>query len=241
MKIEIAVFDIEGAKIAQNAGAHRIEFCSSINEGGVSPSYGTIMWAKENLNLPVFVMIRPRGGNFVYSKDEISIMKKDVEFCKSIGVDGVVFGILEKDNNVDIPNCKQIIKCAGDMQLTFHRAFDRAANPKKALEEIIDLGFHRILTSGQKNTAPEGVELISDLVKIAGNRIIILPGSGVDESNLKDLHANCNAKEYHSSAKILVNSNKNSIPLSNNLDSLNVWSVSDLKVRKMISIAENYD
>lgn len=238
MFLEVPVFDIESARIAQNAGAHRIELCSSMADGGITPSYGTILKAREILNIPVFVMIRPRGGNFTYSINEIEIMHSDIAFCRQTGIDGVVFGVLTKDGQVDQSVCKQLIQGAGNMQCTFHRAFDRTIDPLHALEDIVDCGFHRILTSGQKNTAPEGIELIAKLVKVAAGRIIIMPGSGVNEMNLQHLHQVCKAQEYHSSAKIQVLDNKSSKSFSSNQLSIDEqWTVSPEKVRTMLRIA----
>lgn len=240
MILEIPVFDIQSAIIAQDAGAHRLELCSSISEGGITPSYGTILWAKEHLKIPFYVMIRPKGGGFVYTDAEIQIMKKDIEFCREIGVEGVVFGILNSENIVDTQNCKNLIKVADGMQLTFHRAFDRTDNPISALEDIIDCGFHRILTSGQKDTAPQGADLIAELVKIASNRIIIMPGSGVDENNLFNLHKTCNTNEYHSSAKIKVNKHLNEVSMSSTNNNTTEWSVSPEKIKKMLEIMSSF-
>ncbi len=241
MILEIPVFDIESAIIAKDAGAHRLELCSSISEGGITPSHGTILWAKEHLKIPFYVMIRPRGGGFVYSDAELQIMKKDIEFCREIGVEGVVLGILNSENFVDTQNCKNLIKVADGMQLTFHRAFDRTDNPFSALEDIIDCGFHRILTSGLKETAPQGADLIAELVKIASNRIIMMPGSGVDENNLVNLHKTCNAQEYHSSAKIKINKNHHTVNMSSTNNNSAEWSVSPEKIKKMLEILSNFN
>jgi copper homeostasis protein len=201
IKIEIAAFSAVDAITAFRAGADRIELCASILDGGISPSYGNIWYARQNMDIPIFVMIRPRGGDFVYSASEIEVMKADILFCKQNNIDGVVFGVLNPDYSVDIATCRELAELAKPMQTTFHRAFDRTADPVKSLEEIINCGFDRILTSGQKPTAPEGKLLLKDLVSRAAGRIAILPGSGIEPSNLAELHKFLKAEEYHSSAK----------------------------------------
>lgn len=241
MILEIPVFDIHSAIITQNVGAHRLELCSSISEGGITPSHGTILWAKQHLTIPFFVMIRPRGGGFVYSDEEIQIMKNDIEFCREVGVDGVVFGILKDDGTVDKEKCRLLLQVSKNMQATFHRAFDRSSNPFMALEDIIQCGFKRILTSGLKETAPQGADLIAELVKTAGNRIIIMPGSGVDENNLLNLHNKCNAQEYHSSAKISINRQSHAVNMSSTNQNSIEWSVSAEKIKKMLEILTNFN
>jgi copper homeostasis protein len=237
MLLEIPVFDINSALITQNAGAHRIELCASMAEGGITPSHGMILKAKELLKTPFFVMIRPRGGDFTYSDEEIQIMKTDIEFCRINAIEGVVSGILTADGHVDKHSCKKLIQAAGAMQFTFHRAFDRATNPFQALEDIIECGFHRILTSGQKETAIEGAELIAQLNKKAAKRITIMPGSGVTEFNLNDLHSICQCTEYHSSAKMKI-PDSNAHPLPS--DSPEKWTVDKGKILKMLEVMKGY-
>ncbi len=241
MILEIPVFDIQGAIDAENAGAHRIELCSSMSEGGITPSYGTILWAKQHLKIPIFVMIRPRGGDFEYSNEEIQIMKMDIEFCKNVVVDGVVFGILNSKNSVDTEKCKQLLEVAEGMQTTFHRAFDRSNYPFKALEDIISCGFDRILTSGQKDTALQGANLIAEIIKKADNKIIIMPGSGVDETNLSDLHKICGANEYHSSAKTKLISDNTKISMSSTRQNSSKWIVSEEKIKRMLEILTTFN
>jgi copper homeostasis protein len=146
-------------------------------------------------------MIRPRGGDFFYSDDEFNIMQQDIKTCKTLGCDGVVIGILNKDGSINKSQCAELVKLAYPMGVTFHRAFDHSANPFEALEEIIDIGCERILTSGQQPTAPEGVKLINELVRQAEGRIIIMPGSGVKSKNIVDLANKTGAEEFHSSAR----------------------------------------
>jgi copper homeostasis protein len=236
MLLEVPVFDIQSALKAQQAGAHRIELCASLADGGITPSPGMITKAKELLEIPFFVMIRPRGGNFTYSDEEISIMLSDIEFCRDLNVRGIVTGALTTEGNVNITVCVEMVKAAGDMQLTFHRAFDRTADPFKALENIIECGFHRILTSGQKETAPEGARLIADLNKQSNGRIIIMPGSGVNETNLKELHNICACSEYHSSAKVRSKEHYSVTLLS---DSPETWTVGQNKIHRMLDVFRN--
>lgn len=233
MLLEVPIFNIESALIVQQAGAHRIELCASMSDGGITPSHGMILWAKQKLHIPFFVMIRPRGGNFTYSDEELRAMLLDIDFCHRQGVEGIVTGVLTQHGTVDMQACKALKEAAKNMQLTFHRAFDRTADPFEAMEQIIECGFHRILTSGHKETAPEGAALITELNKRAAGRIIIMPGSGVNEKNLQQLHEQCNCTEYHSSAKVKIqNSFSNPLPS----DSEETWTVSEEKIRKMVEI-----
>ena len=205
-KLEVIGFTIESCLIAQAAGAHRIELCDNPSEGGTTPSYGFIKAAREKLTIELYPIIRPRGGDFLYSDTEFEIMKADVQICKNIGCNGVVIGILLADGTVDKERCKQLIDIAYPMGVTFHRAFDRTADPFKALEDIIAIGCERILTSGQKPSVNEGVQLLIDLVQQANERIIIMPGSGVRAENIVALANKTNALEFHTSARIHINS-----------------------------------
>lgn len=206
MKLEIIGFNIESCIVAQEGGASRIELCDNPSEGGTTPSYGFIKSAREKLFIELYVMIRPRGGDFFYSNDEFEIMKADIEMCKQCGCDGVVAGLLKKDGNVDKKRCVELVALAYPLGVTFHRAFDRAKDPFSALEDIIETGCERILTSGQHPTAVEGVQLIKELVSRADDRIIIMPGSGVNAENIIFLAENTRVKEFHSSAGIYTES-----------------------------------
>jgi copper homeostasis protein len=172
-----------------------------MTDGGTTPSYGTIAVARKNLNIKLFVMIRPRSGDFLYSDVELEIMKTDIEQCKNLGVDGVVFGILTPDAEVDKLRCKLLIELARPMEVTFHRAFDRVMDPRKSLEDLIECGFSRVLTSGQRDSAINGKQLLYDLVQQAGNRIIIMPGGGVRSENIIELKNYTGAREFHTSAR----------------------------------------
>lgn len=204
-RLEICSDSVESALIAQEAGADRIELCTSLIEGGITPSYATILAAKEELRIPLHVLIRPRNGDFLYSNQEYEIMKKEVDFCRQSGVDGVVFGILMSDGSVDYERTISLVDRSWPMSVTFHRAFDLCREPEKGLEDIIGCGAHRVLTSGQKNTAAEGTDLIGRLVGISAGRIIVMPGSGLNDSNIKDVAEKTGAAEFHLSARKEIN------------------------------------
>jgi len=208
MIIEIVVYNIESALNAQKGGADRIELCDNPSEGGTTPSFGVIEQVRKHVNIQVFVMIRPRGGNFCYTDLEFEAMKRDVEACKQLKVDGVVFGILNEDGRIDKTRCKELIEFARPLGVTCHRAFDMAHDAYEALEDCIDAGFDRILTSGRQPTAPEGSELIRELVKHGGRQIKIMPGSGINEQNILQLIRETGVTDIHFSAKRFVE-NKN--------------------------------
>jgi len=205
-KLEVIGFNIESCINAQEAGAHRIELCASPGEGGTTPSHAFIKAAREKLSIDLYVMIRPRGGDFLYSNDEFEIMKTDISICKELNCDGVVFGILSKEGKVNKKRCKELIELAFPLEVTFHRAFDRVVNPYEAIEDIIDLGFERILTSGLKPNAMEGKEILAALVKQSAERIIIMPGSGINADNMITIAESTGAREFHSSASIFTES-----------------------------------
>lgn len=199
--LEIAVFSFEAALIADKAGADRIELCSAYAEGGLTPSLGTIRFVKEHVKCPVFVMIRPRGGNFYYNEMEIEVMKHDIEHCREIGVDGIVFGVLDKDFGINEKVVSELVNLCKPLPVTFHRAFDNCHDPVQALEILIACGVKRILTSGQKSSASEGVELIAELNQKANGRIIIMPGAGINPGNISELKKQSGCHEFHASAK----------------------------------------
>jgi len=205
-KLEVIGFDISGCMVAQESGADRIELCDNPSDGGTTPSYGLIKAARQKLSIELYPIIRPRGGDFLYTDDEFRVMLDDIKLCKELGCDGIVTGILDPDGNIDKKRCQQITALAYPLGVTFHRAFDRVNDSTKALEDIIEIGFERILTSGLKPTAIEGVDTIATLIKQADDRIIIMPGSGVRSSNLKELANKTGATEFHSSARIFNDS-----------------------------------
>jgi copper homeostasis protein len=203
--LEICCFSLESCLTAQKAGAYRIELCGGMFEGGTSPSAGLIKLARQNLSIKLYVMIRPRGGDFCYSHTEFDVMKEDIQMAKELRADGVVFGLLNPDGSVDVLRTKELVDLAHPMKVTFHRAFDVSAEPFEALETIIDLGCERILTSGQKNTAIEGIDLLKALAKKADNRIEIMAGAGVSAQNAAQL-LEAGVHALHMTGKGIVNS-----------------------------------
>ncbi|MCX6279853.1 MAG: copper homeostasis protein CutC [Bacteroidetes bacterium] len=197
MIIEACVNSATSAIEAQKGGANRVELCENLHDGGTTPGVGSIRVARKRLDIDLFVMIRPRGGDFLYSQIEFDIMKEDIRFAKEQGADGVVFGILLPDGTIDRDRMKTLADLAQPMSMTCHRAFDMTMDPFQAIEDLIDLGFDRILTSGQKPTALEGALLIKNLISKTNGRIIIMPGSGVKEHNILELLTLTGAKEVH--------------------------------------------
>lgn len=205
-KLEIIGFNIESCITAQDAGANRIELCASPGEGGTTPSYAFIKTAREKLRIDLYAMVRPRGGDFLYGEEDFEIMKKDVAICKENGCNGIVTGILTKEGKVDKKRCGQLIELAYPLKATFHRAFDRVNDPFQALKDVIDLGFERILTSGLKPKAIDGADLLSQLIKQSNERIIIMPGSGINSQNIISIAKTTGAREFHSSASVSTQS-----------------------------------
>ena len=238
-KLEIIGFNIESCMAAQDAGADRIELCASPGEGGTTPSYAFIKEARKKLNIDLYVMIRPRGGDFLYTNEEFEIMKNDVMACKQLGCDGIVTGILMEDGKVDKKRCKELLEYAYPLETTFHRAFDRVADPYEAMEDIIDLGFERILTSGLVPKAIDGKETLSALIKKSAERIIIMPGSGVNASNIISIAKSTGAKEFHSSASYYTESN---MKYHNSLmnESLQHIAVNKEEVKAMVELLKKY-
>ncbi|GAA5221200.1 copper homeostasis protein CutC [Membranihabitans marinus] len=206
MKIEIAANSLQSALIADQAGAHRIELCSNLEIGGTTPSPGQILCTKAEVKIPINVLIRPRGGDFIYSPSEMKEISSTIQFCKEVGVHGIVIGFVTKDGCIDIDKTKEIITLAGNMDITFHRAFDQCLDQEKALTDLIELGIPRVLTSGGKNSVSEGVKQLQSLVKLAGDDIIVMPGGGINENNILDVYEYTQAKEFHLSGKIDVKS-----------------------------------
>ncbi|WP_026462522.1 copper homeostasis protein CutC [Adhaeribacter aquaticus] len=200
-KLEICVSSMPSALKAQKGGADRIELCDNMAEGGTTPSFGLIKVCKEKLTIPVFPIIRPRGGNFVYTAEEFEVMQTDILACKSLGCEGVVLGLLNLNKTIDTERCAALIALARPMQVTFHRAFDACHNLEKALEAIISLGCERVLTSGGEAYAAQGLSKIEALVKRAKDRLVVMPGSGINVNNLADIVLQSGATEFHSTAK----------------------------------------
>ncbi|MBQ9560480.1 MAG: copper homeostasis protein CutC [Bacteroidaceae bacterium] len=204
-QFEICANGVESCLAAQEGGADRVELCAAIPEGGTTPSFGEIRQARSLLtHTRLHVIIRPRGGNFVYSAAELERMEADIEMCRQLGADGVVFGCLTPEGEVDRAACQRLITAAQGMSVTFHRAFDRVKNPFAAMEDIISLGFNRILTSGQQPTAERGIPLLRELQERALGRITLLAGSGVNESNIARIQRETGIREFHFSAREAV-------------------------------------
>ena len=189
MLIEVCAYSLNSCLTAQQAGAGRVELCGGLAEGGTTPSAGLIQLARQHLTIPLYIMIRPRGGDFLYSETEVAVMKADIQMAKSLGADGLVFGMLNADGTVDEIRTKELVELACPLPVTFHRAFDMTRDPLKVLEAIIRTGAVRILTSGQQSTAEKGLLVISQLVKKAAGRIEIMAGAGVNASNARQLIA----------------------------------------------------
>ncbi|XP_060527693.1 copper homeostasis protein cutC homolog [Cylas formicarius] len=201
--LEVCVDSLESALTAMNSGADRIELCSSLIQAGLTPTPGMLVQI-QNLNskkVPIFCMLRCRPGNFIYKTEEVEIMKEDAKILRRNGADGFVFGALAENGDVDMKVCREIIKACHPLPVTFHRAFDFCRRPTIEVEVIIDLGFERILTSGKQKSAQMGVKLIKKLMDQVENRIIIMPGGGIDKDNLKFILENTDAKEIHGSFK----------------------------------------
>lgn len=202
--LEAPVFNLQSALDAARYGIHRLELCANLPEGGETPSAGMLRFLKNQVDIPVFVMIRPRGGDFYYSQKELMVMKRDIEILGEMGADGFVFGVLDEKGYVDTESCESLIRAANGKPCTFHRAFDASADFHNSLEKIIDCGFQRILTSGGQTTTSEGLALIMGLMEKAGDRIIIMPGGGSKPSHLEFFSESRYFKEIHASCKVRV-------------------------------------
>lgn len=199
--LEAPVFNTEAALKAAEFGVHRLELCADFGEGGTTPSTGTLDFLKSEIAIPVFAMIRPRGGDFIYEKEELEVMENDIKLLKNLGADGFVFGVLDEVGQVDHEACKKLIDAADGLPCTFHRAFDITVDKRLALESIIACGFSRILTSGGENTVTKGLENIKTFMSWADNRIIIMPGGGTKPVHVMDLKLTGTLQEVHASCK----------------------------------------
>ena len=256
-KLEVIGFNIESCMLAQAAGAHRIELCDNPGEGGTTPSYGFIKAARQSLQIELYPIIRPRGGDFLYTDAEFEVMKTDVQICKELGCDGVVIGILHADGTVDKKRCKELVALAYPMGVTFHRAFDRTKKPlltsprardsdsavlkfySQALEDVIEIGCERILTSGLVPNALDGAETIVALIKQADERIIIMPGSGVRADNIVELAQKTGAVEFHTSARMNVDSKMN-YANEGMKESLKSVAVNEIEIKEIIFSLHNF-
>ncbi|MDB5151951.1 MAG: copper homeostasis protein CutC [Mucilaginibacter sp.] len=246
INLEVCANSLTSALAAQEGGAIRVELCDNLNEGGTTPSYGQILLARKMLDIKLYPLIRPREGDFLYTDIEFEIIKADVKYCIEAGCDGIVIGILNADGSIDKQRCSELVHMAKlrGLGVTFHRAFDLCADMNQALEDIIEMGCERILTSGGKSTAIEGANVIARLIDKAAGRIIIMPGSGIDETTVADLIHFTKATEIHSSARKAVKSkmqyhNDRIILSSNNPDEYSIMVTDVQKVKDIIRLA-NY-
>ena len=234
-KLEIAVFSVEAALEAIKAGAHRIEFCENPLEGGTTPSFGSLATLIALTSKAVFPIIRPRGGDFFYTEYEFNSMRSDILMARKLNYPGIVLGLLNADGTIDTARTKRLVDLASPMEVTFHRAFDRCKDPFKALEDIIATGCKRILTSGQVPNAADALPLLKKLIEQAGDRIIIMPGSGVRSNNIKEIITATGAKEIHSSARKMQASQmlytKDSMQ-----ENLQATGVDTEEIKKMLSV-----
>lgn len=199
--IEIATSDFTTTRSAVEGGADRVELCANLAEGGTTPSFATIKKCREAFPVLLYPIIRPRGGDFLYTKDEFDIMRQDVRLCKQLGCDGIVTGLLNMDGSIDLARTEELIELAYPLGVTFHRAFDRCRDPFEALEKLVEIGCERILTSGQQPSVTDGIDLVTELNRIADQRIIIMPGSGVRKENIQMLAVKTGCREFHSSLR----------------------------------------
>ena len=200
-QLEVIAFTPSSCNIIQQSGAHRIELCDNPAEGGTTPSFGFIKQARAATSIELYVMIRPRGGDFLYAAEEYELMLQDVLLCKHLGCDGVVTGMLQADGTIDYDRTARLVEQAYPLGVTFHRAFDRTRDAAEALETVIQAGCERILTSGLHPDVSSGTQVLAQLVEAASDRIIIMPGSGVRSNNLAELARSTGARQFHTSAR----------------------------------------
>lgn len=203
--IEVCVDSVAGVLAAERGGAHRAELCADLLEGGTTPSPGMLATALERSDLDICVLVRPRGGDFLYTDLEFETMTRDIEAVKTAGAAGVVLGTLDRHGDIDIERTRDLVARARPMQVTFHRAFDMTRDPHAALETLVELGVDRILTSGQRESASDGLELLTELVARAGDRIVVMPG-GLNETNIRQVAETTGARELHFAARSRVQS-----------------------------------
>jgi copper homeostasis protein len=204
--LEISVESLDAALAAERGGAQRIELCSDAREGGTTPSADLLRSTRERVQIPIFTMIRPRAGNFVYSDAEFAAMQRDIDTAKQLHADGLVLGLLTADTQIDIARTSQLVQRAKPLPVTFHRAFDECTNLSKSLEDVIKTGAPRLLTSGGKSTAPEALDVLASLIRTAAGRIIVMPGSGLHAGNIQEVVQKTNASEYHAGLSTIISS-----------------------------------
>jgi copper homeostasis protein len=204
--LEISVESVEAALAAERGGAQRIELCTNPREGGTTPSADLLRAARERVRIPIFTMIRPRASNFVYSDAEFAAMQRDIDTAKQLHADGVVLGLLTAAKQIDVARAGQLVEHAKPLPVTFHRAFDESVDLSKPLEDAIKTGATRLLTSGGKTTAPEALDVLANLVRIANDRIVVMPGSGLHAGNIQEAVQKSNAREYHAGLSTVISS-----------------------------------
>jgi copper homeostasis protein len=245
--VEAAVDTLQSALVAERAGATRIELCASLSDGGTTPSAGLISGVMERVRIPVFVLIRPRGGGFVYSKDDIEVMQRDIEVARRGGAHGVVIGALDPDGRVDVASLRELVLAANGLPVTFHRAFDFTSNLSEALEQLIEAGVSRVLTSGAAATALEGADAIRQLVDQARVRITVMAGGAVRENNVREIVARTGVTEIHARISSLTRPAGASAPRVVRLrkplpEDENAWEeLDEARMRSLVGLAQHPD
>lgn len=240
MIVEVCANSYESALNAKKAGADRVELCVELAVGGITPSHGLIKKVKGEIDIPINVLIRPRSGNFTYSDTEFDIIKQDILFCKELGCNGIVSGVLNVDNTIDKARTKVLVDLAKPLSFTFHRAFDWVENPRNAIEELMKIGVNKVLTSGQEITAVKGIELLKELKDTVNNKLTILPGGGINSNNILEFK-NAEFEEVHFSATELykmMRSPKVSMNSSRFFDETQVAISSVSSIEKMVSLVK---
>ena len=244
--MEVCVDSIQSAINAERGGASRLELCGCLGNGGTTPTLGMLHIVKKSVKIPIFVMVRPRGGDFLYSEQEFQVMKEDIALFKDSGADGFVFGILTPSGDVDTRRVKELISLCCPLPVTFHRAFDMVRDPRASLETLIELGVNRLLTSGCVPTAQEGAPLIKSLVEQAKGRISIMPGSGINKENLAKILTHTGVREFHCSARVSVESGMSyrnelvCMGASKESSEYTMKIASEDRVRQLVAIASQF-
>ena len=244
--MEVCVDSIQSAINAEKGGASRLELCGCLGDGGTTPTLGMLHIVKESMKIPIFVMVRPRGGDFLYSEHEFQVMKEDIASFKDKGADGFVFGILTPDGDIDTRKVKELISLSRPLPVTFHRAFDMVRDPRASLEALITLGVDRLLTSGCELTVQEGAPLIKSLVEQAKGRISIMPGGGINEENLARILTDTEVREFHCSARVNVESRMSyrnervCMGASKESSEYTMKITSEERVRQLVAIASQF-
>lgn len=239
--LEIAANSLNSALAAQAGGADRVELCANLGEGGTTPSYGAIAITRDRLQIPLYVLVRPRTGDFCYDADDVMVMLREIEQCVALGCDGVVIGALDVESDIDVSTCHALIAAAGPLGVTFHRAFDMARDRAGALNTIIELGCERVLTSGGEAAALAGTESIAELVSQAGSQLVVMAGAGIDAGNVRTIVERSHVHELHASARRLHMSPSNH--RNDRLPELNAdwWETDATVVRAMADVLEVID